>query len=86
MIGKEFPVKKGAGGKPQPYNPKTGQYLSTEANPGAAISPIGRFTNGFSQEFAEGSATGVTGATPVGRAGDVGHALGNLIGTIGGWF
>ncbi|WP_231758913.1 RHS repeat-associated core domain-containing protein [Microbulbifer elongatus] len=86
MIGKEFPVKKGAGGKPQPYDPKTGQYLSAEANPGAAMSPIGRFTNGFSQGFAEGSATGVTGATPVGRAGDVGYALGNLIGTIGGWF
>ncbi len=82
LVGKGFPTKKGFMGKPQPYDPKTGQYLPFEANPGIVMSPLGRFSAGFSQGVIEAKGAGVQGATPVGKAGSAGHFLGVVLGNI----
>ncbi len=85
-VGREYPTKTGYMGRPQPYNPnKGGRYLPFEANPGLVGSPVGRFSSGMSQGFVEGYA-GVQGATPVGRAGNVGHAIGNVLGAAASLF
>ncbi len=85
LVGKPNPTKKGALGKPQPFDAKTGRFLEKEANPGIVHSPLGRFGAGFSQGFAE-AYSGVNGATPLGAAGELGHTLGNITGTIAGLF
>ncbi|MCK5707810.1 MAG: hypothetical protein KAI43_09160 [Candidatus Aureabacteria bacterium] len=80
LIGKKFPTKLNSAGKLQPYNPATGRYLSNSANVGLKFSPVGRFFAGFAQGYAE--AKGASGATPVGKAGNLGNVIGNLIGNI----
>ena len=80
LIEKPFPTKTGYMGRPQPYNPANGRYLSPNANPGPQLSPLARFGAGFGQGWAE--AKGATGATPVGRAGNIGHAIGNTLGNL----
>lgn len=78
LSGREFPAKPNRGGVFQPYDPKTGRYLPHSANPGLALSPLGRFGSGFASGFAE--TKGVTGPPPVGRAGAIGYELGRFLG------
>ena len=80
LLGKEYPTKLNLGRKAQPYDPKTGRFLSYIVNPGLKLSPITRFSSGFTQGWAE--TKGAVGATPVGRAGNVGYMLGNIIGHL----
>ncbi len=80
LVGKEYPSKLNRGGKLQPYDPKTGRFLSYGSNPGLKLSPLTRFTSGFAQGWAE--AKGATAATPVGPAGNFGYMLGNVIGHL----
>jgi RHS repeat-associated protein len=82
LLGKEYPTKIGAGGRPQPYDPATGKYLSKAANPGAVSGPLGSFLAGVGQ----GLASGYTGSpTPPavnnwqGRGQALGSLLSNLI-------
>lgn len=81
LLGKGFPTKLNRGGLPQPYNPKTGQYLSYGANPGLNMSPVVRFAAGFGQGWA--AAKGASGGTtPVGTAGNIGYTVGSFIGNL----
>jgi RHS repeat-associated protein len=80
LIGKGYPTKLNRSGALQPYDPATGRYLSTVANPGTVMSPAGRFSAGFAQGWAESK--GAAGSTPVGTAGNIGYALGNLLGSL----
>ena len=80
LWGKEYPTKLNRGGKVQPYNPETGRFLSYDSNPGFKLSPINRFSSGSVQGWAE--AKGAVGATPVGRAGNIGYMLGRIIGGL----
>jgi hypothetical protein len=79
LFGKGFPTKLNRGGLRQPYNPKTGRYLPYGANTGLKMSPVGRFVAGFSQGWAAAKGASA-GTTPVGTAGNIGHALGSFIG------
>jgi RHS repeat-associated protein len=79
-IGKPYPTKINRAGKLQPYDPKTGRFLKNDANPGFKLSPLNRFVTGFGHGWAE--AKGASGATPVGRAGNIGYMIGNFIGNI----
>ncbi|HEC32620.1 MAG TPA: hypothetical protein ENI41_09025 [Deltaproteobacteria bacterium] len=80
LVGNDYPTKLNRGGKLQPYDPKTGRFLSYSSNPGLKLSPLTRFTSGFAQGWAE--AKGATGATPVGSAGNIGYIIGNAIGSL----
>lgn len=80
LIGKPFPTKTGYMGRPQPYNPSNGRYLPHSANPGPQLSPLARFGAGFGQGWAESK--GAVGATPVGRAGNIGYMIGNTLGNL----
>ena len=80
LAGKEYPTKLNRGGKLQPYDPKTGRFLSYNSNLGLKLSPLTRFASGFAQGWAE--AKGASGATPVGSAGNLGYMLGNTIGNL----
>jgi len=80
LIGKDYPTKLNRGAKLQPYDPVTGRFLSYNANPGLKMSPISRFSAGFAQGWAEAKGAGV--ATPVGKAGNLGHMIGNTIGNL----
>ena len=65
-----IPVKLGAGGKMQPYNPQNGQYLSPDMNK-LGNSPLGQFTQGL--------AVGYTGTSSVPfptKAGELGAKIG----------
>ncbi len=77
LVGREFPVKPNRGGF-QPFDPMSGKYLPHSANPGLALSPLGRFSSGVASGFAE--TKGVSGPAPVGRAGAIGYELGRLLG------
>ncbi|WP_446011134.1 hypothetical protein [Candidatus Electrothrix sp.] len=81
LIGKPYPTKPGYMGRPQPYNPSNGRYLPHNANPGPQLSPLARFGAGVGQGWAEAK-TGAQGATPVGKAGNLGHIVGNILGNI----
>jgi len=81
LIGKSFPTKLNRGGVQQPFNPANGRFLSSNANPGLLLSPLSRFTAGFSHGFAE-AFSGVQGGTVVGSAGNIGNTLGKIAGTI----
>jgi len=83
LIGKGYPTKLNAAGKLQPYDPVNGQYMSYSANPGLVHSPLGRFGAGLAQGWAESQ--GATGSTPVGTAGEIGHAIGSLAGSLFQW-
>lgn len=80
LLGRGYPTKLNRAGQLQPYDPATGHYLSHSANPGAVMSPAGRFGAGFAQGWAESK--GASGASPVGSAGKLGYALGNLFGSL----
>ncbi len=80
LIGKPFPTKTGYLGRPQPYNPSNGRYLPHSANPGPQLSPLARFGAGFGQGWAESK--GAVGATPVGKAGNIGYMIGNTLGNL----
>ncbi len=80
LYGKGYPTKLNRAGNMQPYNPANGQYLSNSANPGIVMSPLGRFSADFAQGYAE--AQGASGALPVGVAGEIGHAIGVLFGSL----
>jgi hypothetical protein len=80
LIGKNYPTKLNRGATPQPYDPETGCFLSYSSNPGLKMSPISRFSTGFAQGWAE--AKGAPGATPVGKAGNIGYIAGNITGNL----
>ena len=52
LFGRPYPTKIGAGGRPQPYDPATGRYLSPAANSGLAVSAFAQFGAGFGQGYA----------------------------------
>lgn len=80
LIGKPFPTKTGHLGRSQPYNPSNGRYLPHSANPGPQLSPLALFGAGFGQGW--GESKGAVGATPVGRAGNIGYMIGNTLGNL----
>lgn len=51
-VGRENPMKPGAGGLPQPYSAASGRYLSPSANTGVSNSPLAQVTGGFGHGFA----------------------------------
>jgi len=79
-LGFPFPVKTGAGGALQPFNPANGQYLSFGTNPGLAAGSAGTFSAGFASGFA--TAQGAPGLVPVGTAGNIGYIIGQILGTF----
>jgi hypothetical protein len=79
-LGKPYPTKANRANKLQPYDPKTGRFLSPNVNPGFKFSPFSRFAAGFGQGW--GEAKGAGGATPIGRAGNIGYLLGRIMGNI----
>ena len=79
-LGKPFPTKFNRAFRLQPYDPATRKYLSYTANSGFRLSPLTRFSSGFGQGYA--NAKGVGGGTPIGRAGNLGYILGNIIGNL----
>ena len=79
-LGKPYAKKLNRAGKLQPYDSKTGQYLSNAANPGLKLSPLSRFSAGFGQGYS--NAKGIGGGTPIGRAGNIGYMLGHFIGNL----
>ncbi len=82
-FGNGYPTKKGANGSQQPYDPKTGRYLTPAANPGLKYSPassfLGGVANGYSSAAGKGNAQGPTvGGMPA----KIGFAIGYAIGTF----
>ncbi len=86
LFGVGKPTKPNRGGVQQPYDPDTGRFLSYNENPGVKQSVGGRFTTGFAQGFGEATTNQSGLATPVGFAGQLGHALGTIAGSIVGVF
>ena len=80
LFGRGNPEKLNRASRLQPYE-RAGKWLPYEANPGLNLSPIGRFSAGYSQGLAE--AHGASG-TPyqVGTAGKAGYWLGRVTGAI----
>ena len=78
--GKPFPEKFNRGAKLQPYDPKSGRFLSYDENHGLLLSPMTRLGAGIGLGLS--AAKGVDGGTPVGRAGNLGYMVGYLLGNI----
>jgi hypothetical protein len=85
LLGRPNPVKTGAGGRLQPYDPSTGRYLASAANPG--VSPGQTTTNlinlmvGAAQGYADG-AFGIQAPIPGTRAHDLGQKVGKSIAAL----
>ncbi len=80
LFGKGYPTKLNRGGLKQPWDPKTGRFLSYGANSGLRLSPASRFFSGLSHGY--GSAKGAPASTPIGAAGNIGYMIGNALGNI----
>ena len=86
-IGKGNPTKKGALGQMQPYDKKTGRYLSFSANPGLKYSPAASFTGGFGNGFSNAVGAGnPVGPTIGGMPARIGYSIGYAAGKISGMF
>jgi RHS repeat-associated protein len=82
MVGREYPTKTGAGGRPQPYNPANGQYVKAGPNTGLAHSPVADLGIGL----AEGYASALTPGRPSLPSATSGpHFAGQVIGYIFGY-
>lgn len=84
--GKRYPTKKNASGKNQPYDPKNGQYLPGNKNPGLGDSPAKNFCEGFGMGMVEGATGTPTNYTPTTPHGSMGFTMGQMVGSMGGWF
>ena len=89
---KPYPTKPNRAGKPQPYNPKTGEYLPYSANsPGMGQGPstATSVAAGIAQGIAAGATPGAEPPPPVNGPQQIGQAIGQILGAILGrlgWF
>jgi RHS repeat-associated protein len=80
LIGRGHPVKTGAGGRPQPYDRATGQYLSPSANPGLRRSPLTQFTQGVVEGFVDEAGGG---PPPTEVPANLARGIGQMVGRVG---